>query len=167
MTRILVAGVGNKYMGDDGFGPRVIETLMMRDLPEDVEVRDVGLCGVTLAPDLGDYEFVVFVDAVKKGGRPGTIYRREIDAREVEKLKPEDARSSFPISIHETKLEDLLLVAKAIGTLPPMVVVVGCEVVKIVPSDALSQEVEAAVHMAVELILKEVTAALQTGVARV
>jgi len=155
MPKILVAGIGNKYMGDDGFGPRVIEALTTKDLPEDVEVRDVGLCGVTLAPDLDDYELVIFVDAVKKGGKPGTIYRREIEAGQVEKLKPEEARGSFHLSIHEAKLEELLLFAKAIGTLPSTIVVVGCEVVKIGLGDALSQEVETALQRAVELILKE------------
>ncbi|ATZ61373.2 MAG: hydrogenase maturation protease [Methanosarcinales archaeon Met12] len=155
MQKILVAGIGNKYMGDDGFGPRVVEALTTRDLPEDVEVRDVGLCGVTLAPDLDDYKFVIFVDAVKKGGKPGTIYRIEIGAGQIEKLKPEDARSSLPLSIHEAKLEELLLFAKAIGTLPSTIVVIGCEVVEVTLGEVLSQEVETAVHRAVELILKE------------
>jgi len=82
MPKILVAGLRNKYMGDDGFGPRVIEAPMVRNLHENVEARDVGLCGVTLAPDLRDYELVIFVDAVQKGGKPGTIYRSEIKAKQ-------------------------------------------------------------------------------------
>ena len=152
---ILVAGIGNKYMGDDGFGPRVIEALMARNLPEDVEARDVGLCGVTLAPDLSEYELVIFVDAVEKRGKPGTIYRSEIKAEQVEEPKPEEAMDSFTFSVHETKLEELLLFAKAIGTLPPATIVIGCEVREITLGESLSQEVDAAVLRAVELILDE------------
>jgi hydrogenase maturation protease len=152
---ILVAGLGNKYMGDDGFGPRVIEALVARDLPEDVEARDVGLCGMTLAPDLADYELVIFVDAVQKGEKPGTIYRTEIKAEQVEELKHGEAMSSFTFSLHETKLEELLLFAKAIGTLPPTTIVIGCEVREITLGESLSREVDAAVRQAVELILDD------------
>jgi hydrogenase maturation protease len=157
MSKILVAGLGNKYMGDDGFGPRVIEALMARNPPENVEARDVGLCGVTLAPDLGDYELVIFVDAIQKGGKPGTIYRCEIKAKQVEEPKPEEAVNSFSLSIHETRLEELLLFARAIGTLPPTTIVIGCEVQKISLGESLSPEVDAAVQRAVELILQFIT----------
>ena len=152
---ILVAGLGNKYMGDDGFGPMVIETLMMRNLPENVEARDAGLCGMTLAPDLNDYELVIFVDAAQSGEKPGTIYRSEIKAEQVEEPKPEEAMNSFTFSVHETRLEELLLFAKAIGTLPPATIVIGCEVREIRLGESLSKEVEAAVHGATELILDE------------
>ena len=142
-------------MGDDGFGPRVIDALMTRNLPEDVEARDVGLCGVTLAPDLNDYEFVIFVDAVEKRGKPGTIYRSEIKAEQVEEPKPEEAISSFSLSVHETRLEELLLFAKAIGTLPPTTIVIGCEPKEIKLGEVLTREVDAAVQRAVELVLDE------------
>ncbi len=153
--KILIAGIGNKYMGDDGFGPRVIDALMRRNLPENVEARDVGLCGVTLAPDLNDYELVIFVDAVQKGGKPGTIYRSEIKAEQVEESKPEEAMNSFTFSVHETRLEELLLFAKAIGTLPPATIVIGCEILEVTLGESLSPEVDAAVQRATELILDE------------
>jgi hydrogenase maturation protease len=155
MSKILVAGIGNKYYGDDGFGPRVIEALMAMNLPEDVEARDVGLCGSTLAPDLDDYELLIFVDAVKKGGRPGTIYRTAIKAEQVKELKLEDALRSFTFSIHDTGLEELLSFAKTIGTLPPTTIVIGCEVLNVKLGDTLNPAVEAAVPGAVELIVEE------------
>ncbi|HID20225.1 MAG TPA: hydrogenase maturation protease [Methanophagales archaeon] len=155
MSKILVAGLGNKYMGDDGFGPRVIEILMTENLPENVEARDAGLCGVTLAPDLNDYELVIFVDAVEQGEKPGTIYRSEIKKEQVKELKPGEAMSSFTLSVHETRLEELLLFAKTIGTLPPTTIVIGCEVREIALGDALSQAVKAAVPRAVEVVLDE------------
>ncbi|MHC1611373.1 MAG: hydrogenase maturation protease [Candidatus Methanospirareceae archaeon] len=152
MGRILVAGIGNKYMGDDGFGPRVVEALLARDLPENAEARDVGLCGITLAPELGDYDRVIFADAVNTGGKPGTIYRTEIKAEEVEEMKPGGA-NIFNLSIHETRLEELLSFAKAIGTLPPTNLVIGCEVRDAQLGEEMSPEVATAVHTAVEIIL--------------
>jgi hydrogenase maturation protease len=155
MSKILVAGFGNTYMGDDGFGPSVIEALMAKDLPGDVEARDAGLCGSMLAPDLSDFEFVIFVDAVKKGGKLGTLYRTEIKAEEVKELKPGDAACSFTLSIHDTGLENLLSFAKTIGTLPQLTVVIGCEILEISLGQHLSPAVEAAVQRAVDLILTE------------
>jgi len=155
MSKILVAGVGNKYRGDDGFGPRVVEALLTRDLPENVEARDVGLCGITLAPDLGDYELVIFIDAVEKGGKPGTIYRTGIKAEEVKELKSEESRHSFTFDIHETGLEELLVYAKTIGTLPPTTIVIGCEITEISLGETVSRAVADAVPRAVALILDE------------
>jgi hydrogenase maturation protease len=155
MSYILVAGLGNKYMGDDGFGPRVIETLLSKDLPENVEAQDVGLCGITLAPDLMDYDHVIFIDAVHKGGKPGTIYRIEIKAEEVEELKSDEAMNSFTFSVHETRLEELLLFAKTIGTLPSTVTVIGCEILDTQLGEKMSQDVATAVPRVVEFILDE------------
>jgi len=154
MTKILVAGIGNKYMGDDGFGPRVVEALLTRDLPENVEARDVGLCGITLAPDLSDYDHVIFADAVNTGGKLGTIYRTEIKAEEVEEMKP-GGENPFNFSIHEARLEELLSFAKTIGTLPPTNVVIGCEVQDAQLGEEMSPEVATAIHSAVEIILDE------------
>ncbi len=155
MPKILVAGVGNKYRGDDGFGPRVVEALMTKGLPETVEARDVGMCGVTLASDLGDYEHIIFVDAVEKGGTPGTIYRTEIKAEEVKELKSEEAKHSFTFDIHETGLEELLVYAKTIGTLPPTTTIIGCEVSEITLGESLSRPVAAAVSRVAAFILDD------------
>ncbi len=154
MSKILVAGIGNKYLGDDGFGPRVVEELQTRELPENVEARDVGLCGITLAPDLSDYNLIIFVDAVNKGGKLGTIYRTGIKAEEVEEIKPGGA-NPFTLSIHEARLEELLSFAKTIGTLPPSIVVIGCEVQDTQLGEEMSRDVVTAVHSAVEIILDE------------
>lgn len=154
MVKILVAGIGNQYMGDDGFGPRVIEELLTRELPENVEARDVGLCGITLAPDLSDYDLVIFADAVHTEGKLGTIYRTKIKADEVEEMKP-GGPNPFNISIHETRLEELLSFAKTIGTLPPTIVVIGCEIKDTQLGEEMSLGVATAVHSAVEIILDE------------
>jgi len=169
MPKILVAGIGNKYMGDDGFGPRVVDALLNHlssadsdanaDVNADVDVRDVGLCGVTLAPDLADYSLVIFLDAVQRGGSPGTLYRAEIKAEDVsiwnENAKEEAILS--PISIHETRLEEILRFAKALGTLPEKVIFIGCEIKEVKLGEEMSEEVENAVKKAVNIVLEEVS----------
>ncbi|HEX58642.1 MAG TPA: hydrogenase maturation protease, partial [Methanomicrobia archaeon] len=103
--RVLIAGFGNKFMSDDGFGPRVIEELTKLKLPENVELRDVGLCDVTLAPDLADYDLVIFVDAVKTGGKPGTLYVLEITAGDVETRV---GNLTAKLSLHQTGVEEII-----------------------------------------------------------
>jgi len=175
MPKILVAGIGNKYMGDDGFGPRVVDALLNHlssadsdanadvnvnvNVDADVDVRDVGLCGVTLAPDLADYSLVIFLDAVQRGGSPGTLYRAEIKAEDVSiwnENADEEAILS-PISIHETRLEEILRFAKAIGTLPEKVIFIGCEIKEVKLGEEMSEEVENAVKKAVNIVLEEVS----------
>ncbi len=72
--RVLVAGIGNVFLGDDGFGVAVAERLARRELPAGVEARDFGIRGMDLAYALGDYDAAVLVDAVPRGGEPGTLY---------------------------------------------------------------------------------------------
>ena len=73
--RVLVAGIGNVFLGDDGFGVEVVRRLAGRGMPENVEVRDFGIRGMDLAYALQDgYGLVVLVDATPRGGEPGTVY---------------------------------------------------------------------------------------------
>src|SRR4029450_12420487 len=73
--RVLVAGVGNIFLGDDGFGVEVARRLAAEELPEDVRVADFGIRGVHLAPELLDgYDPAILVDATPRGGPPGTVY---------------------------------------------------------------------------------------------
>src|SRR4028118_173411 len=73
--RVLVAGIGNIFLGDDGFGVEVVRRLAERPLPGGVEVKDFGIRGMDLAYALqDDYGLVVFVDATSRGGEPGTGY---------------------------------------------------------------------------------------------
>src|SRR2546425_12435722 len=77
MTRpsILVAGVGNIFLGDDAFGVEVAQRLLRRELPDEVRVVDFGIRGLDLTYALLDgYETVILVDATSRGGPPGTLY---------------------------------------------------------------------------------------------
>src|SRR5690348_18485873 len=73
--RILIAGIGNIFLGDDAFGVEVAQRLARRPLPEGVRVVDFGIRGLDLAYALLDgYEAVILVDAAPRGGPPGTLY---------------------------------------------------------------------------------------------
>ena len=80
--RILIAGIGNIFLGDDAFGVEVVQRLARRPLPEEVRVVDFGIRGLDLTYALLDgYETVILVDAAPRGGPPGTLYVLEPDAR--------------------------------------------------------------------------------------
>ena len=79
-SRMLVAGVGNIFLGDDGFGVEVARRLATEDLPEWVRVADYGISGMHLAYDLANgYETTILIDATSRGDEPGTIYVIELD----------------------------------------------------------------------------------------
>lgn len=146
--KILVAGVGNRLMSDDGFGPRVVDHLLSVQMPENVELRDIGTAGLTIATDLEDFDFVIFLDSMKMEGEPGRLHVAEVKVKDAEGVE-ELAR----MSLHEVDLVGLLKFSKAIGVLPPKVVLIGCKPVKISPSLELSEEVEEAVGRAAEIVL--------------
>jgi hydrogenase maturation protease len=146
--KILVAGVGNRLMSDDGFGPRVVDYLSSAQLPENVELRDIGTAGLTIATDLEDFDFVIFLDSMKMEGEPGRLHVAEVEVKEAEGVE-ELAR----MSLHEVDLVGLLKFSKAIGVLPPRVVLVGCKPAKISPGLKLSKEVEEAVGKAADIVL--------------
>ncbi|HEX2267996.1 MAG TPA: hydrogenase maturation protease, partial [Pyrinomonadaceae bacterium] len=77
--RILVAGIGNIFLGDDAFGCEVVQRLLQRELPPEVSVVDFGIRGFDLAYALlEDYELSILVDATPRGDAPGTLYVIEI-----------------------------------------------------------------------------------------
>ncbi|MFQ6126629.1 MAG: hydrogenase maturation protease [Candidatus Heimdallarchaeota archaeon] len=149
--KILVAGVGSRLRGDDGFGPRVIDLLSDCSLPENVELWDLGTAGLTVASDLRECDFIIFLDAIEGSGEPGTLYKREIT---VDDVSEEDVTDLVSLSLHEAGLEGLLKIAKALGTLPPKVILIGCDPKSLEPGFELSKEVAAAVKKAVSLVME-------------
>ncbi|MBS7620498.1 hydrogenase maturation protease [Candidatus Bathyarchaeota archaeon] len=147
--KILIAGIGNKIMRDDGFGPRVIELLSSIELPGNIDLKDYGTSGIYAAFDLGDYNIAIFIDSMNIEGRSGELKIVEIDR---EKILGDDLRIA-EFSLHEAGLEALLKLSKAIGTLPSRIILVGCIPKDISLSLELSEEVEQAAHDAVKIIL--------------
>jgi hydrogenase maturation protease len=118
-ARILVAGIGNVFLADDGFGVELAERLARRELPHGVEVIDYGIRGMDLAYALGDgYDAVVLLDATPRGRPPGTLYVIEPDPPGDEPV-PIDAHGMDPVKV--------LALARALGGSPPRTLVVGCE----------------------------------------
>ncbi|MFD0275231.1 hydrogenase maturation protease [Kitasatospora sp. NPDC127111] len=153
--RVLVAGVGNIFLGDDGFGVETVRRLREHRLPEDVDVVDVGVRGVHLAYQLLDgYRMLVLVDATARGSAPGTVHLIEPDAGPVE-APALDGHRMGPDAV----LGLLGTLAAGTGGSPPgRVLVVGCEPESLEEGIGLSAPVAAAVEEAVRLVLRAVGA---------
>jgi hydrogenase maturation protease len=149
--RILVAGIGNIFLGDDGFGIEVVRRLAGRELPEGVEVVDFGIRGLDLAYALqDDYELVVFVDATPRGQEPGTVYLIEPEIEE---------DGGVSLDTHGMDPVKVIKLSRALGAGPTRTLVVGCEPQVVVSGEdyddmlmELSEPVRAAVGEAVRLV---------------
>jgi len=117
--RILVAGIGNVFLADDGFGVALAERLAARALPPEVDVVDFGIRGMDLAYAMQDgYGAVVLLDATPRGEAPGTVYMIEPEVAEGDTLL--DAHGMDPVKV-------LALSRTLGGGAPPRTIVVGCE----------------------------------------
>ena len=125
---VLVAGVGNVLRGDDGFGIAVVQQLAQRaDLPSTVKVVEVGIGGISLVQELLDgYDVLLIVDAVDRGGPPGTIYLLEPEVPDLSQW-PFEQRQDFLADMHMTTPARALILAKALGVFPPRVYMLGCQ----------------------------------------
>src|SRR5712691_3678814 len=125
---VLVAGVGNVLRGDDGFGIAVVQQLAQRsDLPSTVKVVEVGIGGISLVQELLDgYDVLLIVDAVDRGGTPGTIYLLEPEVPDLAQW-PFEQRQDFLADMHMTTPARALILAKALGVFPPAVYLLGCQ----------------------------------------
>lgn len=148
--RILVAGIGNIFLGDDGFGGEVAKRLSAREFPAEVRVVDFGIRGFDLAYALQDgYETTILVDAYPHGQAPGTVYLVEPDLRKLDET---------PQSVVETHgmnpMNVLRMVAAMNGGLKK-ILLVGCEPGTFGGEEGqmgLSPPVEAAVDEVVKLV---------------
>jgi hydrogenase maturation protease len=152
--RILVAGIGNAWMMDDGFGSAVAERLGERELPAEAAVFDFGTGGLDLAYEvMRGYDGLILVDVSRQGGEPGTLYVMEADEADVE-AGIEDGQVINP---HAMDPQTVLRFVKSVGAWPGKVVVIACEPAGVEEMGlGLSSEVEAAVERAVELVLSTI-----------
>ncbi len=154
-VRILIACIGNIFLGDDGFGTEVARRLAKCPLPPGVILKDFGIRGLDLTYALLDpYDLVILVDACPRGGEPGTVYL----------IEPESIDSDgtpFLVEAHSMNPMSVLRAVKSMGGAPSRVLLVGCE-----PGDlgseeegklGLSDPVNAAVDEAVAMIESLVT----------
>ena len=154
MKRVLVAGIGNAWLRDDGFGSEVVKRLEARSLPEGAVVFDFGTGGLDLAYEvMRGYDALVLVDVSRQGGEPGTLYVMEARLEDVEG-GIEDGQVVNP---HAMDPQTVLRFVKTLGAWPGKVVVVACEPAEVEDmgiglSEAVAQAVDGAVDLVVETI---------------
>src|SRR5438105_2697318 len=143
--RLLIAGIGNVFLGDDAFGVHVVRRLAGPALPDSVCVRDYGIRGLDLAFALSaGYEGAVLVDATSRGSPPGTLYVIEPCV--------DDAPAEYLVETHNMDPVTVLRLAQAMGARLPWLRLVGCEPATVDEGMELSRIVEARIDGAVELI---------------
>lgn len=144
-SRVLVAGIGNVFLGDDGFGVAVAQRLGRESLPEGTKVVDFGIRGVHLAFELlTPLDLLVLVDATSRSGPPGTLY--VIDPAE-DSSTPTDAPDG-----HSMDPRAVLLAVKQMGGTLPRTRIVGCEPADVSEGMSLSDPVQQAIEPAVAMI---------------
>ena len=148
-ARVLVAGIGNIFLGDDGFGVEVAARMRGRALPEGARVEDFGIRGVHLAYELLDgYDAVVLVDAVPMGEEPGTIALIEPELSE-----PERGDDVAPtMEAHSMSPAVVLDMLAGLGGRVGRVLIVGCQPASLEEGIGLSEPVAVAVDRAVEAV---------------
>jgi hydrogenase maturation protease len=156
--KILIAGIGNIFLGDDAFGVEAVRALGRRPLPEGVSAVDYGIRGFDLAyalldpPDAAPWDAVILIDALARGGSPGTLYtlRPDLDSLQAPQL------DGATVNPHAMDPAEVLRLAFSMGTVSAEVYVVGCE-----PADfgdelegrmGLSAIVAASIDGAVEMV---------------
>jgi hydrogenase maturation protease len=152
--RILIAGIGNIFLGDDAFGVEVAQRLMRLEWPENVQVNDFGIRGLDLCYALmDDYDAFILIDAVPRGGEPGMLYTIKISPDD---LGDDDAQDAS-IDAHSLDPLRVLRSVRAMGARPKRVLLVGCESAALGEEEqldgrmGLSSQVAAAVDEAVRM----------------
>ena len=157
-ARILVAGVGNIFLGDDAFGCEVVRALDASLLPDGVRVKDYGISGVHLAYELLDsYELLVLIDAAPRGRKPGTVSLLEVDLDEIVSSAESVAGGEAPLlDVHGMEPASILSLLASLGGRVDRVLVVACEPESVEEGIELSEAVAGAVPHAVALVEKVV-----------
>jgi len=154
---ILVAGIGNIFLGDDGFGVEVAQRLSQLTFPEGVRIVDFGIRGLDLAYALTDCpQVTILIDACPRGAAPGTLYVVEPDLTSVNSLNG----SQITVDAHAMNPLNVLCMAKSMGAPLQRILLVGCEPATLGPEEGqmgLSELVENAVERAVTLTESLVT----------
>lgn len=159
--RILVLGLGNILLKDEGIGVHVAGLLQKQDLPDNVEVIDGGTAGLDiLLSEEGRYKLLV-IDALRAGGRPGTIYRGRFRAGQKDELPRIFGQAGdSKISLHQVGLIDALAAAEKMNRAPEEIVIIGVEPGKVDYGLELTEPVRQSVPQIIEKVLEEITNAV-------
>ena len=147
-NKILILGIGNILLKDEGVGVRVAERLKDMTLPPDVEVMDGGTMGLDLLYYIEGRKKVVVIDAVRAGEPPGIMYR--FTDRDVADKK------GLLRSAHGFDFLDVINISKLLGNKPPEIVFIGIEPEDISEGLELSPIIEERIPAIIELVMKEI-----------
>ncbi|RLG71272.1 MAG: hydrogenase maturation protease [Methanobacteriota archaeon] len=147
--KLVILGFGNLLMGDEGIGIHIINLLREKNLPNHVEIVDGGTAATKIFHFLEGVTKLVVVDAIRTGGKPGTIHRKQI--KNVSTLRP-----SWGFSQHQLGVGEAMLMTKLEGKLPENIVLVGVEPKDVSPGTRLSREVAMAIPKVLEFVMEEV-----------
>ncbi len=151
LAPILIAGIGNIFLGDDGFGVAVAQRLLAAALPADVRVTDFGIRSLDLAYALIDAPgWTILIDACPRGEAPGTLYVIEPD------LDTAGGPEAAPLDAHAMNPMAVIRMATSLGGAPQRILVLGCEPATFGPEEGqlgLSGPVEAAIEEAAAMAL--------------
>ncbi|MEO0216875.1 MAG: HyaD/HybD family hydrogenase maturation endopeptidase [candidate division WOR-3 bacterium] len=145
---ILILGIGNILLKDEGVGVHVVNKLKKMPLPENVEVIDGGTAGLDLTDFIGNRKKLIVIDAVNAGGEPGTIYRLT-----EENL---DIRPKAIMSFHDIDFIDALHMSQTMGEKPEEIVVIGIEPKDISDGLELSPEIKEKIPYIIKAVMKEI-----------
>jgi hydrogenase maturation protease len=168
-VRVVIVGLGNMLLKDEGIGVHVAQLLQKEDLPGNVEIIDGGTAGLDiLLSQKPPYKLVV-IDAVRAGNKPGTIYKTRLnvcptcgpDGGDGAKYSASQfivasSTGRSKISLHQVGLLDALRAAELVGNMPDEVVVVGVEPAEVSLGLELTELVEQSVPAVVKQVLEEV-----------
>ncbi|GHO42588.1 hydrogenase maturation protease [Ktedonospora formicarum] len=160
---ILIAGIGNIFLGDDGFGVEVAQRLLRRvdsAYPDSVRVVDFGIRGIELAYTLlDDYDLIILVDTLPCLGSPGTLHLLEIGATQKEQTQNLEEAQYVYLDGHSMDPVKVLSFAHTLGARPKRTLLVGCEAATSLNEESeldfqpgLSHEVAQAIDGAIQMI---------------
>lgn len=152
---ILIVGIGNLLLKDDGFGIHAVRRIYELGVPEGVEVMDGGTSGLDLLTPFSRAKKVIVIDAVKGGGEPATVYRFSTDDVVFERM---------PVtSMHQLNLHEVIALARQTGNMPDEMIVYGIEPKAIELDLELSPELAAKLDKVCELVIQEAKQSIENG----
>ncbi|MDI6785725.1 MAG: HyaD/HybD family hydrogenase maturation endopeptidase [bacterium] len=146
--KIVIVGIGNILLTDEGIGVHVISELKKEEIPSYIEIIDAGTATIDLIDSICDVDKLILIDAVKGGGKAGSIYKFDPSDIEFEK--------EVVSSLHQVGLIEVLNIAQKLGRRPKDVVVIGVEPKEIRWGLELSKEIKEKIPEIIKLVLKEV-----------
>jgi hydrogenase maturation protease len=164
---VLVAGVGNIFLGDDAWGVEVATRLSQGELPENVHVEDFGIRGVHLAYEiLNGYDTVILVDAAPRGEQPGTVYVMEIDAAATAATSDDFGETGAGVmDAHRMDPASVVALVGSLGGEVGRLLLVGCEPASVEEGAELSAPMLEAVDQAIVTIRELIEEDAGVGVA--